>query len=179
MTRHRGFTLAELAVTLLLAGILLGLGIPSFAKFTRDARRTADVNAFVLAIQLARSEAFKRGRPVVLCKTLDRFRCAGRGVRYDAGWMVFVELDEDRPPRRSAAEPLLFAHTPTLRGTITANREWFEFRPYYRRSVNGTVVFCDEGGRTAARAVIVSYTGRPRVDSVGADGEPLPCADLS
>ena len=49
-------------------------------RFMLDSRLTADVNGLVLAIQLARSEAFKRGQPVVVCKTLDQIRCAGRGV---------------------------------------------------------------------------------------------------
>jgi hypothetical protein len=41
------------------------------------------------------------------------------------------------------------------------------------------VVFCDRRGAAAAKAVIVSYTGRPRVDRLAPDGKPLQCADLS
>jgi hypothetical protein len=40
-------------------------------------------------------------------------------------------------------------------------------------------VFCDRRGPPAAKAVIVSYTGRPRIDQVDADGKPLVCANLS
>jgi len=83
------------------------------------------------------------------------------------------------PPERSAAEPLIYAHVPELTGTIVGNRPFFEFRPLMRRSTNGTVVFCDRRGTPAARAVIVSYTGRPRVDQVDPDGNPLVCASLS
>jgi type IV fimbrial biogenesis protein FimT len=89
--------------------------------------------------------------------------------------MVFVNLDDELPLRRSPAEPLLYIHTPELNGTIVGNRPYYEFRPG-RRSTNGTTVFCDSRGAAAARAVIVSYTGRPRVDSRDGDGRPLRCA---
>jgi type IV fimbrial biogenesis protein FimT len=178
VARTAGFTLWELLWTLTIAGVVLALAIPSFQEFLLDSKRTTDINALVLAIQMARSEAAKRGSPVVVCKSIDRFRCRGNEIRFDAGWMVFVNEDDVRPPHRSPGEPLLYAHVPKLAGTITANRALFEFRPFRQRSTNGTVTFCDQRAEGAARAVIVSYTGRPRVDSVGPGGERLPCARL-
>jgi hypothetical protein len=41
--------------------------------------------------------------------------------------------------------------------------------------VNGTVTFCDTRGPAAARAVIISYTGRPRVSDRGPGRRPLVC----
>jgi type IV fimbrial biogenesis protein FimT len=179
MQRSAGFTLIEVLGTLAIAGILVGIAVPSFREVVLDSRRTADVNAFVLAVQMARSEAAKRSHSVILCKTLDWVRCGGTELRFDAGWMVFANDDDRLPPARSGAEPLLYAHAPELEGSIVANRPFFEFRPLMRRSTNGTVVFCDRRGAAAARAVIVSYTGRPRVDRVDPDGKPLACAGLS
>jgi type IV fimbrial biogenesis protein FimT len=176
--RCAGFTLWELLCGVAIAGAVLGIGVPSFQTFMLDARRTADLNAFVLAVQIARSEAAKRGRPVILCKSLDRLHCGAEDLRFDAGWMVFENEDDALPPERSPAEWLLYAHAPEIEGTITGNRAYFEFRPYRRRSTNGTVVFCDRRGQAQARAVIVSYTGRPRVDSANPDGSPLQCAGL-
>jgi type IV fimbrial biogenesis protein FimT len=174
----RGFTLWELLCTLGVAGIALGTGIPAFREFLLDARLTADVNGWILSIQLARSEAAKRGRPVIVCKTDDTRRCGGDNLPLDAGWMVYVNLDDEYPPRRSATEPLLYMHAPEIAGTVVSNRPYYEFRPY-RRSTNGTIVLCDQRGAAAARAVIVSYTGRPRVDRVDASGRPLRCARLT
>jgi len=176
MRRSAGFTLWELLITCLLGGVILGLAVPSLRNVSLDAHRTAEVNELVLAIQLARSEASKRGRPVVVCESADNLRCGGDALSFDAGWIVFVNTDDIRPPQRSADEPLLLAHAPLGRGTVTSNRAYFEFRPVQRRSVNGTVVFCDERGPSAARAVIVSYTGRPRVASVDSGGGELRCA---
>lgn len=174
--RPRGFTLWEMLCSLAVAALVLAVGVPTFEAFVLDARRTADVNGFVVAVQLARSEASKRRRAVVVCKTADRLRCGGREIRYDAGWMVFVNEDGLRPPHRAPKEPLLFAYTPRVEGRITSNRPLFEFRPFTKRSTNGTITFCDRRGAPAARAVIVSYTGRPRVSDRGPGNRPLSCA---
>jgi type IV fimbrial biogenesis protein FimT len=173
-----GFTLWELLCALLVVAVLLGIGVPSFGSFALDSVRTADVNAFVASVQLARNEAAKRARPVVLCKTADWRRCGGDELEYEAGWMIFVNEDGRRPPSRSEQEPLIAAYRPRIEGTITSNRPLFEFRSVLQRSTNATVTFCDRRGPSEARAVIVSYTGRPRVDTVEPDGEPLQCARL-
>jgi len=177
VNQHPGATLWELLWTLAIAAVVVAVGIPGFTNFLLDARRTADINAFVLAIQLSRSEAAKRGRPIVLCNTADRAACGGSGQNFGAGWMVFVNSDDDRPPHRSADEDLLYFHSPRMAGTIAANRRLFEFRPFGWRSTNGTVTFCDDRGETQARAVIVSYTGRPRVSAEGPGGRNLSCAN--
>ena len=178
MRRLRGFSLWELLCTLGIAAVTLAIGVPTFRTFLLDARLTADVNGWILAVQLARSEAAKRNRPVMVCKTDDTHRCGAPDLGADAGWMVYVNLDDDYPPERSTAEPLLYVHSLELTGTVTSNRPYYEFRPR-RRSTNGTTVFCDRRGSPAAKAVIVSYTGRPRVDRVDADGRPLRCAGLT
>jgi type IV fimbrial biogenesis protein FimT len=178
MRRLAGFSLWELIFAVALAAVVLGLGIPSLQRFVLDSRLTADVNAFVAAVQLARSEAAKRARSVIVCKTTDHASCGGDEIRYDAGWMVFVNEDDRWPPTRSAAEPLLRVHVPVIDGSIVSNRPLYEFRAYRRRSTNGTVTFCDARGPAAARAVIISYTGRPRVAAVGPGDRELSCAGL-
>lgn len=177
MQRPAGYTLWELICTLGIGAIVLTGAVPAFSGWLLDARLTADVNAFVLAVQLARSEAAKRGTPVIVCRSSDRERCDSSDV--SAGWIVFGNTDGIDPPTRSPSEPLLYAHVPEVEGAITANRPFFEFWPGRRRSTNGTVVFCDERGSGAARAVVVSYTGRPRVSKLDADGRPLRCASLT
>src|SRR5688572_19847822 len=97
MRRAGGFTLWELLCTLGIAGVAVTAGVPLFRAFVLDARMTADVNAWVLAVQLARSEAAKRGRPVIVCPTDDRVRCGGEDLPLRGGWMVFVNLDDISP----------------------------------------------------------------------------------
>lgn len=176
MARCKGMTLTELMFTLLVVATLLGWGVPGFEALVADSRQTADINAFVTAVQLARSEAAKRGRAVVLCNTNDFARCGIDGDGYGAGWMVFVNEDGSSPPARSDDEPLLYGYEPASEGSIVSNRRLFEFRAHLKRSTNGTVTFCDRRGADAARAIVVSYTGRPRVSPSGSGGRALECS---
>ena len=178
MERCRGISLWELIWVLAVGATVTAMAAPGFRNVMLDARRTADMNAFVVAIQLSRSEAAKRGRPVVLCKTANGRSCGGAEIGFDAGWMVFTNTDDLRPPQRAPGEALLYVHEPAMIGSIKANRRLFEFRPFGWRSTNGTITFCDSRGVSHARAVIVSYTGRPRVSSRGPGNRALVCGNL-
>jgi len=163
--RHVGFSLLELLIVLVIGSILLTLAAPAFSTSVLNARRTADVNAFVATVHLARSESAKRSVPVTLCGSADGRSCAGS---FDAGWLVIAEDDPGTP---------LAGYQPVMHGSIRSNRARFVFRPGFGRGTNGTVVFCDQRGAPDARAVVVSYTGRPRVTATNASGNALTCAN--
>ena len=59
--KSSGFTLVELMITLAIAGILVAVGIPSFNSTISSNRLTSYANELVTALNLARSEAVKRG----------------------------------------------------------------------------------------------------------------------
>lgn len=79
-----GFTLIELMVTVAIAGVVLGIGIPSFNEAIRNSRLTTSANELITALNLAKSEAIKRGEHVVVRKT---------GAQWENGWQVFVDID--------------------------------------------------------------------------------------
>ena len=62
--KNRGFTLIEMMVTLVVLTILLSIGLPSFQGAIRDNRVTTKTNELIAAINLARSEAIRRGEQV-------------------------------------------------------------------------------------------------------------------
>lgn len=57
---QKGFTLIELMVTLVVLGILLSLGAPSFTAWIRDSRIDGIAQNTAAALKLARSEAVTR-----------------------------------------------------------------------------------------------------------------------
>src|SRR5687768_10565039 len=65
--QQHGFTLWELLMTLLVAGILLGIGVPNVMEFQRNGGMTAAANNLVTGVLMARTEAIKRQAPVALC----------------------------------------------------------------------------------------------------------------
>ena len=90
---HRGFTILELMTAIAVTGILLAIGVPSFNEIIRTNRTAAQVNELVTALNLARSEASKRGLPVSVCAAnLAQNSCEGPGtVNWANGWLVFSD----------------------------------------------------------------------------------------
>jgi len=58
-------------MTLLVGGILLGIGVPNVMEFQRNGAMTAGANELVTAVMMARTEAVKRQAPVGWCITED------------------------------------------------------------------------------------------------------------
>lgn len=79
-------TLIELMVTLAVAIILIAVGMPLFTGVAANNRATAQTNALVSAIKLARSEAVKRGGNVSI---------AAVGNDWANGWTVFVDANNN------------------------------------------------------------------------------------
>lgn len=62
----RGFTLIELMVVITIAGVMLGIGVPSFKNFIAGQRVKTAAGDFSTAAIYARSEAIKRNAEVGL-----------------------------------------------------------------------------------------------------------------
>jgi type IV fimbrial biogenesis protein FimT len=172
--RESGYTLVELVVGLGVMAVLTAWGVPSFGHFSRNAARSSEVNQFIQAVYLARSEAIKRNGVVSLCPSRDGATCDADSP-WHQGWLVFVNLDRDSPATRDADEELLQAYPPWESGQIAANRTTLSFRPFGQSGVTATMTFCDDRGSAEARAVIISQTGRPRLADRNSSGGPLDC----
>lgn len=80
---NKGFTLLELLVTLTIISTVTLIGVPSFQGAIRGSRLTTAINELVTALNVARSEAIKRNRYVVVRKT---------GANWENGWQIFVDI---------------------------------------------------------------------------------------
>jgi type IV fimbrial biogenesis protein FimT len=176
MDRPPGFTLPELMFSMAILAGLVGWGVPAFHDLKRNAARSSEVNLFLQAIYLARSEAIKRNGVVSLCPSVDGNSCASSGAAWDRGWIVFANFDHDSPAMRDAGEDLLYTYPAWTGGSVQGNRATLSFRAFGQSGVTATITFCDDRGSRGARAVIISQTGRPRVSDRSASGTALDCA---
>jgi type IV fimbrial biogenesis protein FimT len=164
--KGRGFTLIELLVTVAIVMTVLTLGVPTFENMVRDNRLTTLANDLLGMLNLARSEAIKRGAVVSVCKSVDGMRCGGSG--WSDGWIVFVNQDEDSPPVVDPGEEILRYHETVPAGySLGANNNFLNhvsYRPNGRSNNMGRFVFCkDNKLENHSRAIFVSITGRARV----------------
>ena len=94
MESTKGFTLIELMVTLSVAAILIAVAVPSFGSLISNNRISSSVSAFNQTLNLARSEAVRRGTVVSVCRSSDQITCTN--TPWDRGWLVWVDPDNDR-----------------------------------------------------------------------------------
>lgn len=87
MQTTRGFTLIELMVTIAVLAIVIAIAAPSFTSVIQSNRTTALHHEILGAIQLARSEAVKRRKEVVVCRSENMTDCAN-GADWTVGWLV-------------------------------------------------------------------------------------------
>jgi prepilin-type N-terminal cleavage/methylation domain-containing protein len=159
-----GFTLWELLMTLLVAGILLGIGVPNIMEFQRNGLVTAAANSLITAVLAARAEAVKRQVPVTLCAspnpTAANPTCSINGAGTNGGYIVWVDengnLDANGAPittdptdgnavvdanEITAAQPLIIQTAPPG-GTINvwANSGYISYGANgFRRQATGTL----------------------------------------
>lgn len=171
----RGITLLELLAACAVLAILSLIAVPAFDEFRLNARRTTEVNAMLRALHQARSNAILRAVPVAVCKSSTGWQCTPKAPTWSAGYIVFANTDRDSPPHVDRGEQVLHVAPRIERLAITANRNALTYWPVSIAGTTASIVFCDERGAAAARAIIVSYTGRPRISQRDASGRPLRC----
>ena len=174
--RRSGYSLYELLITISVASIILALGTPYLGALAARNRLHVEINALFHAIHLARKESIMRREVVSLCPSADGQQCQP-GRDWSMGWIMFNNRDRDEPPHVDAGEPVLQIHRVSSAVQLAANRRGFTLRATFLRATNGTFVACDRHARTPARALVISYTGRPRIALKNTRGEPYSCAD--
>jgi len=86
----QGVTLVELLITLIVLGVLIAVAVPSFERMIRSNRLVAETHELLGNLNLARSEATRRGVNVTLCPSSDGNACAN-GTDWSGGWLMAVD----------------------------------------------------------------------------------------
>ncbi|MEO8063963.1 MAG: GspH/FimT family pseudopilin [Pseudomonadota bacterium] len=175
--RSRGFTLMELMITLALAGVLLGIGVPSLRDFQKGGRLTGAANDSLMVVLAARNEALRRQDIGAVCPSADPSAtnptCVTSGAN---GFISFVDTNSNC--QRDAGEDVVAV------ASIHSEVKWQNNTNCIKFAANGFrlvvagqpttshAIFCDNRGNALrfptgtdsfARGIEILPTGRPAV----------------
>lgn len=125
--RQQGFTLYELLVTVVVAGVIIGFGVPNLRQFQLNNRMVAASNDLLAVFSMARTEAIKRKTNVAVCSSANWNAATptcgaldGADIAWHEGFVAFTDVDGDLtidagdgdevlrvsgPPSGNAADP--------------------------------------------------------------------------
>lgn len=172
-SKQFGFTLLELLIIVGIVAIILLFAIPSQKSFLSQTNDKIMSSQLLRAINLTRSEAATRGKPVILCKSNDSKSCMGD---WKNGYIIISDNE------------VLFSFQNNMNGKLhwrmfPAHRDDLQFLPSgLPFSENGTFWYCEKPSVKPSWAIMVSRSGRARIVFPDAEGEiidsgtPLTCA---
>ena len=163
--RLRGITALELMVTMAIVAILLATGVPTFKNYTWNLRMKTAMDSLQSDLNLARGLAISHNIQTIICPADDGIACSG-SPDWKNGWIVFSDLNSDRA--RQAGEPLR-KHTGGVELlAITSSRKYLRFYPNGSAPGSNTSIrFCDQRGAQHAGKILVSNSGRIRMETNG------------
>jgi len=169
--RVAGWTAVELMTVLAVAAILLAIGVPAFRGLIEGQKLRTTANALFTAVNLARSEAIRRGRRVDLVP-------AGDGSDWRNGWLVFIDRDNDQRPDAGETVVRVF---PAVDGGMRIDAGFTDSKVQYvafngsgRTRTNASSQTAQSGSwhlalGTRSRKVVINFLGRPRVCNPAAE----------
>ena len=196
MNRQRGFTILELMAVVVITGILLSVGLPSFQTLMFNNRITSQLNLFSSSLALARSEAVRANQRVVVCPSTDGATCID-DPNWENGWITFIDRNAnfqvnddgggnplDDPCAATAGDDAaddcilnyvaqLAADNLTLRSDTTDN--YFSYNGLGQGLEVAHFRICDDRGADHAKVINISVTGRSSVSTKLADGSAPTC----
>lgn len=185
---HRGFTLVELMVAMVVLAVLVTAAIPSFQASAARARVKSRTNDLIATLAAARSEAIRRGKRVTVCSSADGASCTAG--KWADGYVVFE--DEDHDTDLDTGETILNSQTGASSGllilTSTGGNSYVSFGSDGRSkdasagAVNYVLRVCHGfdklDNKERSQDIDVSTTGRISVRAAGAVSSSCPAPTL-
>lgn len=154
MNKNHGFTLVELMAALAIMAILFTFAIPSFNAVLKSNRLSTQANEFISTLNLARSEAIKRGDNVTITATDS----SAAGNEWGPGWTVTTSTGD-----------VLIQFDGLYQGLTldsTGNFGSFQYQGSGLINQGDTLNLCDDRTGETGRQITITNTGRVSVSDV-------------
>jgi type IV fimbrial biogenesis protein FimT len=174
---QRGVSFLELMIVVLLVGIIASIASPTFSSLIIKSKISLATSALHSSLHFARSEALKRGRNVVICRSSNPNAIAPNcavtsGAGWGQGWIIYV--DEDANKKFTDADRLIRVQVAIFdkeaEGAITASptRNYISFNPtgqtfgsYIRFTIHRPE---NDANTSHDKFICIASGGRARVD---------------
>lgn len=158
--RTAGFTLPELLTALAIAAILVALAAPALSRQRASSAVQAAASQTLSALHLARRLALAQGQSVTACPSGDGAAC-GFGARE---WLLFANVPPGSDARREPGEQVLRRWVLPQHVVTGGTRGYAAFQARPGAAATVTFEFCHEAWPDFRRRIVVSQTGRPRLE---------------
>lgn len=129
-----GFTLVELVVVVALIAILSAVAAPQMVALTNSNRLSAANSELTSALQLARSEAIRRGARVTVCPTSNGTACASTTT-----WSRWIIVGRDNT---TGTNDVIRDYTPAGTIRLSGPQAGVRFNPSGLANAEATVMAC-------------------------------------
>jgi type IV fimbrial biogenesis protein FimT len=165
-----GYTLIESLFSIMLLITLLTLSAAAYQYLIARNKTTVYLNTLVTTIHYARSEALKRHLPVTVCKSNNGRQCNGQ---WRDGWLIFVDPHNKIQPENLEQIVRVYQALPAgdqliWRASLHKN-DFLQFNALGNLRQAGTFIYCPQRHQQYAGAIVISLTGRVRVEKEGLD----------
>ncbi|MXR68097.1 prepilin-type N-terminal cleavage/methylation domain-containing protein [Shewanella sp. JBTF-M18] len=154
-----GFTLVELMVTIVVAGIILTIGLPSLISAYESVRVNRSIERIHNLMSFARNQAISYGTTVNVCPFASTTSC-GTGTDWKGGIRVYITDAGGTDKELRAIDN--FNSKDSVKGSgplITFSADGL--------SSSGSIIYCPNGKASDSQSVTISSSG---LISYGADG---------
>ncbi|MBI3368744.1 MAG: GspH/FimT family pseudopilin [Burkholderiales bacterium] len=160
--RRRGFTLVEFMVTIAVLSIVLAVAVPSMSSLAANNQVASVKSAFSASVALARTEAAKRGKSVII-------KAASGGIggnEYAGGWELYV--DENADSAVGSGDTLVRRYEVLPDKVKLSGASTFAFQSTGALSTTATQTFtvCRIAGSNAGYQILVTPSGIVDVSAI-------------
>ena len=152
-SKQAGFTLVEIMITLGVAAILLSFGVPRFQGMMMNNRITTNTNLMIGSLNLARSEAIKRGARINVI--------SNNATDWKDGWIIQNDVNKEVIRTVAALNASM-----NLVGTPVAASYQYQPNGFIGTVAEQIIIVCDSA-RTGefGREITIAISGRASVSN--------------
>jgi len=169
MTKDRGLTLIDLLITIAIAALLLGVGLPNFHSFFAKQQADAHAHQILRQLQKTRELAVFSGNEMIMCGIDAEQKCVRDHIRR------FVTFVDQNGNRKVDAEDTVESELQlNYSGEVYLRASGARFIRYFNDGTAnplGSIFLCPKNAEpTLIRRATINMSGRPYLARPRSDG---------